>query len=308
LASSVGERGSDVTAKATFWRKFRLVFLIDFPQKGLPSDTDFTVQWIAFFPVKVESMSDQITLSRNKGVLEILLSRPEKKNALTNAMYRTITEAMREAQKDPAIHVVLFGSNHDIFSAGNDMSDFAEYASGTSTSLEAHAFIEELVLSEKPIVAGVPGLAVGVGTTLLLHCDWVVVAKTARLSAPFVDLALVPEAASSLLLPARIGYLRAFAVFAMGQSITGEEAVMLGLANESHERARVMDSAREAAYQLAKKPLQALIATKRLMRDPEVLMNRLRQENLVFAERLRSAEARAIFANFLDGRSTHNVK
>lgn len=253
-------------------------------------------------------MSDHITLSRNKGVLEILLSRPEKKNALTNAMYRTITEAMREAQKNPEIHVVLFGSNHDVFSAGNDMGDFAEYAAGQSTLLEAHAFIEELVLAEKPIVAGVPGFAIGVGTTLLLHCDWVVVAKTARLSAPFVDLALVPEAASSLLLSARIGYLRAFAVFAMGQSISGEEAVMLGLANESHERARVMESAREAAYQLAKKPLQALIATKKLMRNPGVLMDRLRQENSVFADRLHSAEARAVFANFLDGGSSNIVK
>ena len=135
-----------------------------------------------------------------------------------------------------------------------------------------------------------------------------VVAKTARLSAPFVDLALVPEAASSLLLSARIGYLRAFAVFAMGQSISGEEAVMLGLANESHERAQVMESAREAAYQLAKKPLQALIATKKLMRNPGVLMDRLRQENSVFADRLHSAEARAVFANFLDGGSSNIVK
>jgi len=200
-------------------------------------------------------MSDHITLSRNKGVLEILLSRPEKKNALTNAMYRTITEAMREAQKNPEIHVVLFGSNHDVFSAGNDMGDFAEYASGQSTLLEAHAFIEELVLAEKPIVAGVPGFAIGVGTTLLLHCDWVVVAKTARLSAPFVDLALVPEAASSLLLSARIGYLRAFAVFAMGQSISGEEAVMLGLANESHERAQGMESAPRGSLSTGEKAI-----------------------------------------------------
>jgi enoyl-CoA hydratase/carnithine racemase len=163
-------------------------------------------------------MSEHIKLSQHDGVLEIIFARPDKKNALTNAMYRTAREALESAQKDNSIRVVLFGAEGNAFTAGNDLGDFANVSSGQAGEPQAGPFIQAIGRAEKPIVAAVPGIAVGVGTTMLLHCDLVYVADTAKLSAPFVNLALVPEAASSMLMPARIGYVRSFAAFALGES------------------------------------------------------------------------------------------
>src|SRR5690242_10251717 len=165
-------------------------------------------------------MTEHVKVRQDGTVLEIILARPEKKNALSNAMYRAATHALEEAQRDPTIRVVLFGAEGDAFTAGNDIADFTGAAGGRE-GLAAHDFIAALARAHKPIVAAVSGLAVGVGTTMLLHCDLVYVAETARLTTPFVNLALVPEAASSLLLPARIGHVRAFAMFVLGEGLTG---------------------------------------------------------------------------------------
>jgi enoyl-CoA hydratase/carnithine racemase len=247
-------------------------------------------------------MGEHIKLKEEDGVLEIAFARPEKKNALSNAMYRAAREALEGAQTNKAIRVVLFTAEGDAFTAGNDIGDFAHVASGQSGEHQAHPFIEALGRAEKPIVAAVPGLAVGVGTTMLLHCDLVYVSETAKLSAPFVNLGLVPEAASSLLLPARIGYVRAFAMFALGESISGPEAVSLGLANKILPQNEVLTAARAAAKALALKPLGAVISTKWLMRDAAALLARMDAESLIFGERLKSDEAREAFRAFAERR------
>jgi enoyl-CoA hydratase/carnithine racemase len=248
-------------------------------------------------------MTEHVKITRDGPVLEIAFARPEKKNALSNAMYRTAAAALTGAQQDPAVRVVLFGAEGDAFTAGNDLADFAAVASGKADALEAHRFIEALARAEKPIVAGVPGLAVGVGTTMLLHCDLVYLADTARLSTPFVNLALVPEAASSLLLPARIGHVRAFALFALGEAISAADALALGLANKVLPGDALPGAARAAAQALAARPLGALVATKKLMRDGERVLAQIAAEGALFKARLQTPEAREAFAAFAERRS-----
>jgi enoyl-CoA hydratase/carnithine racemase len=247
-------------------------------------------------------MSEHIKLTEEDGVLEIAFARPDKKNALTNAMYDAAREALEGAQRNKAIRVVLFGAEGGAFTAGNDIAEFAKVANGQAGELRAHRFIEALARAEKPIVAAVPGLAVGVGTTMLLHCDLVYVAETAKLSTPFVNLGLAPEAASSMLLPAHIGHVRAFAMFALGESLSGAEAVALGLANKALPQDEVLTAARAAAKALAKKPARSVVSTKRLMRNVATLLTRIGEETLVFEERLKSHEAREAFRAFAERR------
>lgn len=248
-------------------------------------------------------MSEHIKLNEQEGVLEITFARPDKKNALSNAMYLTAIDALDNAQSNPAIRVVLFSSEGGAFTAGNDMAEFASFANGQSTELQALRFVETLACFDKPIVAAVPGLAVGVGTTMLLHCDLVYVAETAKLSTPFVNLALVPEAASSLLLPACIGHVRAFAMFALGESISGAEAVALGLANKMVPPDELLQVARAAARTLAQKPPASVKSTKKLMRDAAALLARIDAESLIFGHRLKSEEAREALRAFAERRS-----
>jgi enoyl-CoA hydratase/carnithine racemase len=253
-------------------------------------------------------MTEHIKTTTQDGVLEIIFARPEKKNALSNAMYRKASEALETAQTDSAIRVVLLSSEGDAFTSGNDLADFAGVAAGGREELQAARFIRALANAEKPLIAAVPGLAVGVGTTMLLHCDLVLVADTAKLSAPFVNLALVPEAASSLLLTARIGHARAFALFAMGESLSGAEAFSLGLANKVLPKDEVIPAARAAARALAEKPLGAVVATKKLMRESEAILARMAQEGKVFGERLQTAEAREVFSAFAERRPPNFTK
>jgi enoyl-CoA hydratase/carnithine racemase len=248
-------------------------------------------------------MSEPIKLKEEGGVLEITFARPDKKNALSNAMYGTACEALDNAQRNQAVRVVLFSSEGGAFTAGNDMAEFASVASGQSSELLALRFVETLARFEKPIVAAVPGLAVGVGATMLLHCDLVYVTDNAKLSTPFVNLALVPEAASSLLLPSRIGHVRAFAMFALGESISGAEAVALGLANKMVPQDELLTVARAAAKTLAQKPPASIQSTKRLMREVTTLLARIDAESLVFGECLRSDETREALRAFAERRS-----
>jgi enoyl-CoA hydratase/carnithine racemase len=247
-------------------------------------------------------MTEHIKVGQDGAVLEIIFARPEKKNALSNAMYRAATEALERAHSDSEIRVVLFGAEGDAFTAGNDIADFAKAAAGGQRELTAFDFITALGRAEKPIVAAVTGLAVGVGTTMLLHCDLVYVAETATLTTPFVNLALVPEAASSILLPARIGHVRAFAMFALGESLSGSDAVTLGLANKVLPRDDVLPAARAAARKLAAQPLGAIVATKKLMRERERILARMGEESAVFGQRLQSEEAREAFRAFAERR------
>ncbi|EIU1413949.1 enoyl-CoA hydratase [Pseudomonas aeruginosa] len=248
-------------------------------------------------------MSDSIKISENDGVLEIIFARPEKKNALSSDMYRAAREALEYAHTSKSVRVILFGAEGEAFTAGNDIADFLQISNGSPSELQAPLFIRALGAAEKPIVAAVQGLAVGVGTTLILHCDLVFIAETAKLSAPFVNLGLVPEAASSGLMPDRIGHVRAFAMFALGETISGSEAFALGLANKVLPQQEVLTAARSAAKVLAQKPIGALTATKMLMRDVDAIASRMEVEGAVFAERLKSDEAKEAFSAFAERRA-----
>lgn len=241
-----------------------------------------------------------VRVSVEDHLLRLTLARPEKKNALTSAMYQALIEALDDAETNADVRVVLFEAEGDTFTAGNDLSEFAAVASGAlaPTDLKAYAFIQVLARATKPYVAAVQGAAVGIGTTLLLHCDLVYVAEDAQLSTPFVNLALVPEAASSVLLPALIGHPRAFAMFALGESIDGVTAASIGLANAAVPADELHARALDAAKKLATKPIGALQATKRLMRDPDAIRAIMAREVEIFGERLKSAEARQAFEAF----------
>jgi enoyl-CoA hydratase/carnithine racemase len=245
--------------------------------------------------------SRQLRVESAPGLLAITLARPEKKNALTGAMYEALLQAFEHASLEASIRVVLLEAEGADFCAGNDIADFLAMARSRESlaSSAAFRFLRMLASFDKPLVAAVRGRAVGIGTTMLLHCDLAYIAEDARLSAPFVDLALVPEAASSLLLPARIGHARAFAMFALGETLDGREAVGHGLGNAALPADQVSASARLAALTLAAKPAQALQATKRLMREHGRLLAVIETESQAFIDRLMSPEAQAVFQAFM---------
>jgi enoyl-CoA hydratase/carnithine racemase len=175
---------------------------------------------------------EHIVVSRDGAVLEICFNRPDKKNAITNAMYGAMADAVAEAQRNDDIRVVLFTSVGDFFSAGNDIKDFAAQSMGAFDGpRHVGRFLEEVIKAEKPIVAAVQGHAVGVGTTMLFQCDLVYIAEDARLTVPFIDLGVVPENASSMTMVDRLGHTRAFALFGLGEPLMGKDAAAWGLAN-----------------------------------------------------------------------------
>ena len=238
-------------------------------------------------------------------VLELVFDRVEKKNAITDAMYGALADGIEKAQADPALRIVLIRAEGDIFTAGNDLGDFAAVNAAGSRGdgpRNVQRFLQALATAEKPIVAAVQGAAVGVGMTMLLHCDYVVMGEAASLIAPFVNLALAPEAASSLLLPQRIGHPRAFAMFALGEPVPAQSALDWGLANQMVPTAEVTAAARAAAAKLAEKPIGALIATKTLMRDPAEIRQRMDVEGEIFSARLVSPEAKEAFTAFAERR------
>lgn len=249
--------------------------------------------------------AEHIRVRVDGAIMRITFARPEKKNAITNAMYAAISAALEKAENDPAVRVVLFDAEGDAFTAGNDLGDFAAIASGAAdrSDVKAHPFLRALARAQKPYVAAVQGLAVGVGVTMLLHCDLVFVAEDAKLSTPFVNLALVPEAASSLLLPARIGHARAFAMFALGEPVDGRTAAAIGLANAAAPRAEVAPRALAAAQALAQRPIGALRATKQLMRDADTIAAVMAREGAQFDARLKTAEAAEAFRAFAERRA-----
>ncbi len=245
-----------------------------------------------------------VEATRDGALLEVRLTRPAKKNALTESMYGAIADALDLAERDPSVRVVLLHGSGDDFCAGNDLDEFAAVSQGGGAGMEqVKRMLHAFAAATKPIVAAVQGAAVGVGTTLLLHCDLVYVAEDARIAAPFVNLALVPEAASSTLLPAAIGYRLAFEMFALGRTLSGEEAVRFGLANAAGTREAVLAMARQAARTLATRAPGSLAATKRLMRDPPAYLARMSEEMTVFEARLHTAEAREAFAAFREKRT-----
>jgi enoyl-CoA hydratase/carnithine racemase len=248
-------------------------------------------------------MTQTVLIDKAEGVLTITLNRPEKKNALNAEMYRSIADALNGANDDPEVRVVLVQAEGDMFTAGQDISEFAALnAGGVSGELSAEALLKALPGLTKPLVAAVQGRAVGIGLTLLLHCDLVYVADNALLSCPFVDLGLSPEAASSLLLPARIGHVRAFQLLAFGETIDGRTAAQWGIANAALPASEVRGKARSAARALAGKPAAAVRANKEMMRDAAALEERVSEELVHFLAQLQSPEAKEAFRAFFEKR------
>jgi enoyl-CoA hydratase/carnithine racemase len=253
-------------------------------------------------------MSEFIRTATLNGVATIEIARPEKKNALTVAMYQAMADALRAAAADGSVRAVLITGQPGIFTSGNDIEDFMSRPPGAGGSNTAEApvfqFMKALVECDKPVVAAVTGAAIGIGTTMLLHCDFAFVSDEARLAMPFVGLGLVPEYASSLLVPQLMGHRQAAQKLLLGDPFTGEEAVACGLANAVLPAAEVVNHARRVAERFNALPPGAVREAKRLMRAPqrELVMKTIAEEGAIFAARLRSPEAMEAFQAFFQKR------
>ncbi|ESX83162.1 crotonase/enoyl-CoA hydratase family protein [Mesorhizobium sp. M0142] len=245
-------------------------------------------------------MTDHILVERQGAIQIIRINRPDKKNALTRAMYATMSAALTGGDADPAIRVHVFLGVPGAFSSGNDLADFMVIASGGEAGTEVWDFLMALAKVEKPMVSGVDGIAVGIGTTLNLHCDLTFATPRTIFRTPFVDLGLVPEAGSSLLAPQILGRQGAFALLGLGEGFSAERAKAAGLIYEVVEEDALEASVLAAAGQIAAKPPQALRIARDLMRGSrEDLVERIGQESQHFRERLKSDEARAALTAFL---------
>ena len=242
-------------------------------------------------------MSDSVIVSDDGAVRVIRMNRPEKKNALTQPMYAAMTRALDEAAA--AIRCIVIAGAPGAFSAGSDIADFLKAAEGGLEPITID-FLKALTRNRKPLVAAVDGLAVGVGTTLLFHCDYVVASAGATFSTPFTRLGLVPEAASSLLAPRRMGHARAFAMLVMGRPLSAEAAQAAGIVNAVVEAGEVEAAALQAAREIAALPPGAVLLARSLLRgDLDEVGRRVDTEAMHFKERLKSDEARAAFTAFL---------
>jgi enoyl-CoA hydratase/carnithine racemase len=238
---------------------------------------------------------------RDDGPIRIVrMNRPDKKNALTAAMYDAMAAALTGTQSDQSIRCVMLAGAPGAFCAGNDLDEFRKAAEdGEGLGESVLRFLHALAYCERPLVAAVDGLAIGVGTTMLMHCDYVVASANARFVTPFVNLGLVPEAASSLLAPRLMGPRRAFALLVMGEPLDAAGARDIGLVNAVAESAEVEALAFAASQKIAALPPEAVLAARRLIRgEPEQLAARIDIEADFFRERLQSPEAQAAFAAF----------
>jgi len=247
-------------------------------------------------------MSDIIT-ERTDGILRVELNRPAQKNAMTASMYTTLADTFTVAAKDAAVRVVLLQGAGDAFCAGNDIGDFLKSPPGSGESPQS-ALMSALIAFEKPIVAAVQGAAIGGGTTMLTHCDFVYAGESAKFKLPFIDLALVPEFGSSFSIPARVGHLRAAEMFLLAAPFAAARAAELGLVTRVVPDAELFVTALETAQKLAAKPAGALRAGKRLIKQASIAQLRaaIVSENREFTVRKSSAEAREAFTAFLEKR------
>jgi len=245
-----------------------------------------------------------IEITTHDRVSTLRIARPDKKNALTLAMYGELTTGLTAASEDPAVRAILLAGGADCFTAGNDIGDFVQAGQGSGGDITAPLrFLRTLATLDKPVVAAVDGIAIGIGTTMLLHCDLVVASPRARFKTPFVDLGLVPEAASSLLLPALVGARRAAQLLLLGAQIDAATALDWGLINQVADDPDA--AARAVAARLAACAPAALRATKALTRRPSraAVLEQMQIEGEAFAERLRSPEAMEAFQAFMTRRS-----
>ncbi len=245
-------------------------------------------------------MSTNITISRDQGIMRIVMNRPEKKNALTMAMYAAMADAFGEARGSDDIRVLVIEGSDGCFSAGNDLRDFLEQPPDDQNA-PVLRFLRELVHCEVPLVAAVDGDAVGIGTTMLLHCDFVLATPRARLHLPFVNLGLLPEAGSTYLLPRLVGHARAAELLMLGEPFDGARARDLGIVNVLCEPGALSGEAMALAGKLAAKPVQALRATKALLlQDRDAIRRHVDLELARFQELLQTRECKAALKAFLD--------
>ena len=247
-------------------------------------------------------MSD-IEIGRDGSVLTIAFNRPAKKNAITAAMYQTMADTLKAADADAGVRVVLFEGGSDIYTAGNDLEDFLKQPPSGSDS-PVFQFLYNISHAKKPILAAVAGAAVGIGTTMLLHCDAVYAGENARFALPFASLGLCPEAASSLLLPALAGYQRAAEKLMFGEPFDASEAREMGLVNKIMPAAELAAFARARAHKLAALPAGAVRTTKQLMKGAHLkaVEAQMTDESAHFRKMLTSPEAKEAFAAFFERR------
>jgi enoyl-CoA hydratase/carnithine racemase len=243
-------------------------------------------------------MNDQVIVSKADGVCEVRLNRPEKRNAITLAMYGALTDALNEARADDEVRVVLLSGAGVSFTAGNDLNDFlAQPDLGDDNN--AIRFLRLLPHFRKVLIAAVHGQTVGIGVTMLLHCDLVLAGRSTQMTMPFVKLGLVPEAGSSLLLPRAVGYARAAELLLLGKPIDAEAALAMGLVNRVTEDQGLLEEARELARAVARQPAGALLATKRLLRsETGSVTARVEEELELFRQQLGSGEFKAAVQAF----------
>jgi len=249
------------------------------------------------------STAPEILSHVDAGVMTLTINRVARKNSITSAMYAAMAEAIASARDNTAVHALVIQGHESIFSAGNDISDFLNNPPSTQDS-PVFDFLRGISTFPKPIVAAVCGPAVGIGTTLLLHCDLVYAGDNAAFSMPFVNLGLCPEAASSLLVPQLMGYPRAAEALLLGEPFMAETALEIGLINRIVPPTEVNALAQQQARKLAAKPLSALMETKRLMKkgNASLVAERMAEEGASFGRMLQEPAAREAFAAFMEKR------
>ena len=253
-------------------------------------------------------MGDIIT-EHTGGILRVAFNRPEKKNAMTGNMYTSLADVLNEADKDDSISVVLWHSTGNVFCAGNDVVDFLKNPPKQDAFPQGD-LMDAFVRFEKPIVAAVQGAAIGGGTTMLTHCDFIYAVESAKFQLPFINLALVPEFGSSFSIPARAGYLRAAELYLLGEPFTAARAAELGLVTRVVPDADLLTTATATAQKLAAKPSGALLASKRLLKQPSIgqLNAAIKNESQEFMERVTSADAKEALSAFLEKRPPNFTK
>jgi len=244
-----------------------------------------------------------IVTAIEQGIMTLQFNRPERKNAITSVMYQALADGLKEAEANPAVRVILLMGTAEIFTAGNDLDDFLNKPPRGAES-PVFQFLYQISHASKPIVAAVRGAAVGVGTTMLMHCDLVYAADNARLSMPFAQLGLCPEAASSLILPQIAGYQNAAEKLLLGEAFSAEEAHRIGMVNRVLPADQVVDYARQQAIKLSELPASSVRMTKKLMKGSGIaaVEERMAQEGAQFGAMLTSPEAREAFKAFFEKR------
>ena len=247
-------------------------------------------------------MTEHLIVTDEQATRVITLRRPEKKNAITQDMYRAMSDAIDKAQNNPDIRCIIITGGSGVFTAGNDLEDFLKDGTAHADvprSSNAVKFLYSLAHNTKPVIAAVDGVAIGIGTTMLFHCDYVLASKTATFSTPFIHLGLVPEGASSLLMPRTMGHQRAFSMLVMGRKFTADDAHDAGFVNVVVAPGHTEAEARKVAREICALPAEAVAISRKLLKlPPEDLTRRIDQEGHLFGERLHSKEAVSAFEAF----------